>query len=114
MELSIFNINSSFLGLVVLLTLLNEQLVIQSEFAFRHARKLRFHDNLSDAIGLQDSPFVRKKAVHIFNDVDEDFVFPVPQVLSSPRNSSSRLDCNGLQLLNIVDLGHLSLGDVHL
>ena len=98
-----------YLDTTVLLSrvsILDEELVIYAELALRHPTQLSLDEDLSNHIGLQNCASNGEEDIHVLDSVNEDFIPFITNSLGSPRYSTCRLNCNLLQLLNI--LRHIS------
>ena len=71
--------------------LADEELVVETEFAFWSAGEVGTHDNLACHVGAKDGAGGGHEKVDVFDDIDEGFVLAVLDVASSPGLGTSGL-----------------------
>ncbi len=104
MELNIINLYSSIILSWVGYRVLDEELIIDSKLAFRHATQLSFNHHLPKDVRSEDSPSIGEQHIYVLNDVYEYFILLVFYSLSPPRYCASRLNRDLLQFLNILQI----------
>lgn len=100
MELDVIYLDTTVLLRGV--SILDEELIIDAEFAFRHPTQLSLDKDLSNDISLQDCASDGEEDIHVLHSVNEDFVPLIANALGSPGYSACRLNRNLLQFLYVL------------
>lgn len=70
---------------------LHDDLVVDAELAFRHARKVRLHHHLASNVSREDLALRRHEEVDVLEHVQEELVPPILDALAAPANLPSHL-----------------------
>jgi len=103
MELNVIYLNATVLLRRV--SILDEELVVDSKLALRHPTQLSLDEDLSNNISFQDGAPNGEEDINVLHSVNKDFVPLVAYPLGPPGYGTRCLDRNLLQLLNVLRRG---------